>query len=153
MLLSTPEGKVLEVNQAFVATMGYSLGMLAAEEGALASLCADPHAYEAAISKLEQGIGLRGHELQLRTHDGLLLDCLISAEPVVIHDQRCVLGVIQDITERKRNETELMAAIEAVMKDTSWFSQTVIEKRSEEHTSDLQSLMRISYAAFCLKKK
>src|SRR3546814_4550291 len=31
---------------------------------------------------------------------------------------------------------------------------TVIEKapRSEEHTSELQSLMRISYAVFCLKK-
>src|SRR3546814_1544886 len=26
-------------------------------------------------------------------------------------------------------------------------------KRSEEHTSELQSLMRISYAGFCLKKK
>src|SRR3546814_6479547 len=28
-----------------------------------------------------------------------------------------------------------------------------IEKRSEEHTSEIQSLMRISYAVFCLKKK
>src|SRR3546814_7914524 len=28
-----------------------------------------------------------------------------------------------------------------------------IEGRSEEHTSELQSLMRISYAVFCLKKK
>src|SRR3546814_8922293 len=28
-----------------------------------------------------------------------------------------------------------------------------IEARSEEHTSELQSLMRISYAVFCLKKK
>src|SRR3546814_2350701 len=28
-----------------------------------------------------------------------------------------------------------------------------IERRSEEHTSELQSLMRISYAVFCLKKK
>src|SRR3546814_8956925 len=28
-----------------------------------------------------------------------------------------------------------------------------IVKRSEEHTSELQSLMRISYAVFCLKKK
>src|SRR3546814_1639521 len=27
------------------------------------------------------------------------------------------------------------------------------EKRSEEHTSELQSLMRISYAVFCLKKE
>src|SRR3546814_8114567 len=28
-----------------------------------------------------------------------------------------------------------------------------LTKRSEEHTSELQSLMRISYAVFCLKKK
>src|SRR3546814_5720075 len=28
-----------------------------------------------------------------------------------------------------------------------------IDTRSEEHTSELQSLMRISYAVFCLKKK
>src|SRR3546814_3868684 len=29
----------------------------------------------------------------------------------------------------------------------------VFQSRSEEHTSELQSLMRISYAVFCLKKK
>src|SRR3546814_5337776 len=29
----------------------------------------------------------------------------------------------------------------------------IVEGRSEEHTSELQSLMRISYAVFCLKKK
>src|SRR3546814_1769002 len=29
----------------------------------------------------------------------------------------------------------------------------VHDQRSEEHTSELQSLMRISYAVFCLKKK
>src|SRR3546814_3613994 len=29
----------------------------------------------------------------------------------------------------------------------------ITAKRSEEHTSELQSLMRISYAVFCLKKK
>src|SRR3546814_8072670 len=30
---------------------------------------------------------------------------------------------------------------------------SVLVDRSEEHTSELQSLMRISYAVFCLKKK
>src|SRR3546814_10252624 len=30
---------------------------------------------------------------------------------------------------------------------------TSLKPRSEEHTSELQSLMRISYAVFCLKKK
>src|SRR3546814_4341283 len=32
-------------------------------------------------------------------------------------------------------------------------SQAAVAARSEEHTSELQSLMRISYAVFCLKKK
>src|SRR3546814_5825389 len=36
--------------------------------------------------------------------------------------------------------------------DTAVFSGS-IDDRSEEHTSELQSLMRISYAVFCLKKK
>src|SRR3546814_10672668 len=29
----------------------------------------------------------------------------------------------------------------------------IVESRSEEHTSEIRSLMRISYAVFCLKKK
>src|SRR3546814_7857871 len=32
-------------------------------------------------------------------------------------------------------------------------AKDAIDRRSEEHTSELQSLMRISYAVFCLKKK
>src|SRR3546814_1504430 len=32
-------------------------------------------------------------------------------------------------------------------------AQVINAMRSEEHTSELQSLMRISYAVFCLKKK
>src|SRR3546814_2803869 len=35
-----------------------------------------------------------------------------------------------------------------------WFHGDIrVDDRSEEHTSELQSLMRISYAVFCLKKK
>src|SRR3546814_7711068 len=33
------------------------------------------------------------------------------------------------------------------------FARLETQERSEEHTSELQSLMRISYAVFCLKKK
>src|SRR3546814_3943183 len=36
---------------------------------------------------------------------------------------------------------------------TRWFTRRRVNQRSEEHTSELQSLMRISYAVFCLKKK
>src|SRR3546814_2656893 len=36
--------------------------------------------------------------------------------------------------------------------DTSTQTLSMLNVRSEEHTSELQSLMRISYAVFCLKK-
>src|SRR3546814_9949953 len=41
----------------------------------------------------------------------------------------------------------------AVMEDFPYMSAVQVYARSEEHTSELQSLMRISYAVFCLKKK
>src|SRR3546814_7287333 len=37
--------------------------------------------------------------------------------------------------------------------DEMHFNRSGVDGRSEEHTSELQSLMRISYAVFCLKKK
>src|SRR3546814_7145563 len=40
-----------------------------------------------------------------------------------------------------------------MVRTLSPFAPSPEKKRSEEHTSELQSLMRISYAVFCLKKK
>src|SRR3546814_1850677 len=40
-----------------------------------------------------------------------------------------------------------------VLTPYSWPTSTMRSPRSEEHTSELQSLMRHSYAGFCLKKK
>ncbi|MDQ0470663.1 helix-turn-helix transcriptional regulator [Labrys wisconsinensis] len=128
-VLSTREGlRPLDVNDAFVSVFGY----------AREDLVGDGHADlpiwtgMAARRDLERAIlrngSVRSAEIQLRTRQGDILDCLVSAETVSIEDQDCVLTVIQDITERKRSEEELIAAIEAVMQDTSWFSRTVIEK-------------------------
>src|SRR3546814_1683143 len=44
----------------------------------------------------------------------------------------------------------LLGQIQRTVYVSTWLAA---EARSEEHTSELQSLMRISYAAFCLKTK
>src|SRR3546814_10621650 len=52
-----------------------------------------------------------------------------------------------DDVERQTDAHEIEIAIAAHLIDDD------VGLRSEEHTSELQSLMRISYAVFCLKKK
>src|SRR3546814_9917858 len=50
-------------------------------------------------------------------------------------------------------ETRAAAIIDSVLDFDVASGRTAYGSRSEEHTSELQSLMRISYAVFCLKKK
>src|SRR3546814_2698518 len=50
-----------------------------------------------------------------------------------------------------RPSTSATASVRGTSQSPS--TATTVVGRSEEHTSELQSLMRISYAVFCLKKK
>src|SRR3546814_5255562 len=78
-----------------------------------------------------------GIEFGVRLRDGVLL---------LLHRRQIddVVGdlVVDDLAVRRLDETVFVDAAER--------GEAV---RSEEHTSELQSLMRISYAVFCLKKK
>src|SRR3546814_9193257 len=66
-----------------------------------------------------------------------------------------------DLSGRLDMQVELADTTLHVARKLRAYSQQVpdivtlspLECRSEEHTSELQSLMRISYAVFCLKKK
>src|SRR3546814_4994920 len=50
-------------------------------------------------------------------------------------------------------EMEELMASPAAVRSVLGYLFARFDERSEEHTSELQSLMRISYAVFCLKKK
>src|SRR3546814_1344001 len=69
-----------------------------------------------------------------------------------LHGQRSA-GRIGCRGRRGRRPAESDARVRAGRGDQELRSRRRIDLRSEEHTSELQSLMRISYAVFCLKKK
>src|SRR3546814_6359670 len=83
-----------------------------------------------------------------------------NARPAVVFD---VLARLlrhrygEDSLVYARNVTDvddkIIAAAEAEGVDPSVITARFEDFRSEEHTSELQSLMRISYAVFCLKTK
>jgi PAS domain S-box-containing protein len=120
--------KLVEVNEAFKAMTGYAEEEVVGRSPTDLHLWSDKAAQRQFELAIEKGGGVRSGDLQLRAKDDTLFDCLVSTDTVTINDERCVLFVIQNITERKRSEEDLMAAIEAVMADTSWFSRSVVEK-------------------------
>src|SRR3546814_1333632 len=76
----------------------------------------------------------------------------IRADPERLGDLRHLLGKLGQAGRRiVEIEEFLRKAVEVVNRARLWHSGD--RRRSEEHTSELQSLMRISYAVFCLKKK
>src|SRR3546814_4347257 len=80
----------------------------------------------------------------------------VCTSPLVVAPQmKKVPKRIQKVSDR---ETPLSTSsgdtsIAANEPGSSGSHVTSLAPRSEEHTSELQSLMRISYAVFCLKKK
>src|SRR3546814_5964158 len=67
----------------------------------------------------------------------------------LIECRQHTVGKILVITHYARDRSHLRRCLHARAKEAI----RVVANRSEEHTSELQSLMRLSYAVFCLKKK
>ena len=120
--------RLMLANDAFRRESGYAEAELIGKSAGELRLWADEAAGRELERRLEQDGSVRNLDMRLRTRVGELLECLVSAEAVVIEDQQCVLLVAQDVAEYRRTETEVVAAIEAVMQDTSWFSGVVLEK-------------------------
>lgn len=120
--------KLLDVNEAFKTMSGYREEEVVGRRAADLRLWSDKGAHRQFEQALQQTGSVRTLDLQMRTKDDALVDCLVSADTVTINDETCVLCVMQDITDRKRSEDELIKAIETVMADTSWFSRSIVEK-------------------------
>src|SRR3546814_3283222 len=78
------------------------------------------------------------------------LDQLEFAQPARLDDR---LGRFHPQHHRRRLAPVASGAIPFDIECDLDLGRATGQPRSEEHTSELQSLMRISYAVFCLKKK
>lgn len=128
MLSLRKELRLIDVNDAFISVLGFAAEEVVGRSGAELPVWVSSESRRRFDREIETHGSFRNLEMQFQTKEAAVLDCLASADTAVIHGEECVLTVIQDITARKRSEAELVAAIDAVMQDTSWFSRTVIEK-------------------------
>jgi PAS domain S-box-containing protein len=128
-MITSRDFKITEINHAFQDVMAVPhvedvLGTKATEF----FLWPDKTAQRLVETSFDKTGCINGLDLKIQTKSGDEIDCLVSAVTVTIAGELCVLWVMQEISDRKRSEEELIAAIEAVMEDTTWFSRSVVEK-------------------------
>lgn len=104
------DGKLVEVNDTFVRTSGYSreeaLGKTTTELG----LWSRPHDRDEELNTVRKTGQIRNTEYSFRTRGGNEIIGLLSAERIEIGGETFALTVIQDITDRKKAEEALLAA-------------------------------------------
>src|SRR3546814_5163425 len=120
--------------------------------------CALP-IYNGTVAKVGSA-RLTANDLQSRTE--LVFDRQRQQSPDLDMSSFLAMGAVEDILGQLINSVALSEfATEQGMHNSKRLIEGEIgsidafkdASRSEEHTSELQSLMRISYAVFCLKKK
>lgn len=117
-----------EVNDAFLQLCGRKEPEVVGKTAGELRLWEDVAARRDIEKRLKDNIPIRNENMRMKLSDGGTAECIVSAERAEINDQQCVIWAIQDVTERRRSENELIEAIESVMTDTSWFSRTVVER-------------------------
>lgn len=144
---------VLDVNEAFLETFTYPSEEVLGKTLAEIDFIHDAGTRTQLFAVLEKTGSLDRIDVRVRKKDTELIDCAISADTVNIQDSPCYLLVLMNITERKRTELELVAAIEEVMKDASWFSRTLIEKLANVKGVNSPTLPSVSFTDLTARER
>ena len=124
----TDDNRIMDANDAFMAMTGH-------EAEAVIGHCAEELWHfgtraqrQTVEQELRGGKRVQKIDVKLKTAFGDPLDSQLFGEQVHVFGQSCAVLAFQDVTDRRRSEAELFEAIETVMEDTTWFTQSVIEK-------------------------
>ncbi len=153
LICSADEQRVIDVNQAFLDTLAYGSDDVLGNTVTQLEFIDDSGARARLLAALESNGRIDRVDVRVRKKDAQLLECAVSADTVTIQDMRCYLLVLMDITERKRTELELVAAIEEVMKDASWFSRTLIEKLANVKKVNSPQLPSVSFTDLTARER
>ncbi|UQS16843.1 helix-turn-helix transcriptional regulator [Pseudomonas sp. HS6] len=153
LICSADEQRLIDVNQAFLDTLAYGSEEVLGKTVAQLDFIDEPAARTRLLAALEKTGRVDRVDIRIRKKDAELLECAVSADTVNIQDTVCYLLVLMDITERKRTELELVAAIEEVMKDASWFSRTLIEKLANVKKVNSPQLPSVSFTDLTARER
>jgi len=103
-------GEYVDVNNTFVKSLGYGRDEIIGRTNKALGLFVDPGQRKGILNALNNNVPVRDLEVMVRSKDGGIKTLLLSADSIYIGEQRCMLSVSVDISDRKRTEEELKTA-------------------------------------------
>ncbi len=101
------DGRLIEVNDAFLKITGYSRNEVIGKTSAELGLWVDPGERRRVVELMREKRELRNHEAKFRLKSGEVRIFLRSAELIELDGETCVINITRDITERKRAGEEI----------------------------------------------
>jgi len=123
------EGRVIDVNASYTELVGFRRGELIGRTVHELGLWVDPSQGERVLDRLRRKGVVRNVEGRFRRKSGDIRDVLIWGELTEIRGETVVIGMIVDITERKRMETELRRSREQLRSLSAHLQQIREEER------------------------
>jgi PAS domain S-box-containing protein len=105
------ESRFIDVNSSFLRMSDYALEEVIDHTAAELNMQVNPEVYANTLQQALETGSVQNQELEFRTKSGAIKTILLSIELIELSGSQCILNIVNDITERKRLENELISLV------------------------------------------
>jgi PAS domain S-box-containing protein len=141
MAISTfDDGIYIDVNDTFLKTLEYQRGEIIGQNSIKMGFFPSEEVRLKLVEQIREHGSVRDYEMDMQTKSGKKLVGLFSADPIYIGKDRCLLTVMLNITDRKKNEEAIQKATKEASKANQAKSE-FLSRMSHELRTPLNSIL------------
>jgi PAS domain S-box-containing protein len=107
-----PDGQIIDINKGFAVITGFTRKEIIGKTTNDIALWAVKSDRSTFFGELSEYGKIYSREFIFRKKSGELITCLISSEVIIINNEQCILSSVDDISDRKKHELELIKSKE-----------------------------------------
>ncbi len=143
MITSMEDGKIIEVNEAFTKFSGYTRKEVIGRSTVELDLWVNSEDRNQIITTLQSGKSVVTREICLKAKNGAIFTVLFSANIIQVEKKDCIISSVEDITNRKEMENELIKAKEQAQ-NSNQLKTAFLQNMSHEIRSPMNAIMGFS---------
>lgn len=107
-IISLGSGRLINVNESFLLLTGYTREEILDRDIASTGIFGAEEKVRSLLDLIDRQVHLHNHELDVLTKSGKPGSTILSAEVIEIRDERCTLLTMEDVTDRRHLERQIM---------------------------------------------